>query len=60
MGELEAENCTYKDWNEVCIQLLLAFRDQSKKKGVQQKLEQLKQGIRLVALVLQMVVLEVI
>ena len=48
-GELEAGTHTYKDWNEFCIQLLMAFRDPNKKEVAQQKLEQLKQGIRPVA-----------
>ena len=48
-GELEAGTCTYNDWNEFHMQLLAAFRDPNKKETAQQKLEQLKQGIRSVA-----------
>ena len=48
-GGLKARTCIYNDWNEFCIQLLAAFRDPNKKEVAQQKLELLKQGIRLVA-----------
>ena len=48
-GELEAGTHTYNDLNEFCMQLLVAFRDPDKKEVAQQKLEQLKQGIRPVA-----------
>ena len=49
MRELEAGTWTYKDWNEFHAQSLTAFRDPNKKEAVQQKLEQLKQRISLVA-----------
>ena len=42
MGELEAGNCTYKDWNKFHMQLPVAFRAPNKKEVAQQKLEQLR------------------
>ena len=49
IGELETKTRSYKNWDEFCEQVKVAFRDHNKKDAAQWKLEQLKQGTRLAA-----------
>ena len=44
--ELETKTRSYKNWDEFCEQVKVAFRDHNKKDAAQWKLEQLKQGTR--------------
>jgi Retrotransposon gag protein/Zinc knuckle len=45
-SELENGTRYYTSWEEFRAQLIMAFKDPNKKEAAQQKLEQLKQGIR--------------